>query len=76
MIVQSVIVWFGSVRRHFSRNGSGSVRFDCVFKKTVQVRFGSTAFSKKWFEFGSDRLEPNRTVSVRFEFGSFSGSVV
>jgi hypothetical protein len=44
---------FGSVRIHFSKVGSSSVRFDCVFKKSVRVRFGSIAFSKSRFEFGS-----------------------
>ena len=48
------------------KSSSGSVRFDSIFQKSVRVRFGSTPFFKNRFEFGSDRLEPNRTVIVRF----------
>jgi len=59
MTIQPILVRFGSVRYHFSKNGSSSVRFDCVFKKVVRVRFGSI------------RTEPNRfsSVRVRFVFG-------
>jgi hypothetical protein len=53
---------FGSVRLVILKVGSGSVRFDRVFKKSIRVRFGSTAFSKWRFGFGSDRFEPNRTA--------------
>jgi hypothetical protein len=44
---------FGSVRIHFLKASSGSVRFECISEKSVRVRFGSTAFSKSRFEFGS-----------------------
>ncbi len=56
---------FGSVRLHFSRISSGSVRFDFIFGEPVRVRFGSTVFLKIRFEFGSVRFEPNRTVIIR-----------
>ena len=32
---------FGSVWVHFSRVGSGSIRFEYTSKKSVRVRFGS-----------------------------------
>jgi hypothetical protein len=52
--------------------GSGLVRFDSVFSKSARVRIDSTLFFKSPFEFGSARLEPNRTSST--QFGSFSHS--
>jgi len=60
---------FGSVRLHFLKFGSGSVRFELVFWEPVRVRFGSSFFSKTRFEFGSVRLYPliYSSGSVRFD---------
>ena len=44
-------VRFGSF--FFLKAGSSSVRFECIFKKSVRVRFGSSTFPKNRFEFGS-----------------------
>ena len=60
---------FGSVRLRFLESSSGSVRFDCISKRSVRVRFGSTAFPKDMFGFGSVRLHFQKICSgsVRFE---------
>ena len=60
---------FGSVRLRFLESSSGSVRFDCISKRSVRVRFGSTVFSKNQFGFGSVRLHFQNisSDSVRFD---------
>jgi hypothetical protein len=53
---------FGSVRIHFSRVGSGSVRFECIFKKSVRVRFGSSTFPKIRFGLNCTSIP----ISIRY----------
>jgi hypothetical protein len=65
---------FGSVRLHFWNTGSGSVRFDWIFKKLVRVRFGSVRFRSllliftHFFKISSIRFDWISKKSVRFDF--------
>ena len=59
---------FGLVRLEFQKIGSGSVRSDLSFKKSVRVRFGSNSLSKSWFGFGSTLVPNVGSGSVRQVF--------
>ena len=61
---------FGSVRLRFLESSSGSVRFDCISKRSVRVRFGSTVFSKNQFGFGSVRVHFQNISSDSIRFDS------
>ena len=83
---------FGSLRLYFKskiesdrtwtmsyniKHGSSSVRFDCILKAAVRIRFGSvrvlfgsTALWKQRFEFGSVRSDRTLKTAIRVRFGS------